>query len=86
MAELFGKLTGSSRGKGGSMHFFSAEKHLLGGNGIVEPNNPRHGVAWPRLTSLDGATLCFFGDGAFHQGPCTKASIWRKYGTFPSCT
>jgi len=83
MAELFGKLTGSSRGKGGSMHFFSAEKHLLGGNGIVGAQIPiATGVALAQAyEDSGGATLCFFGDGAFHQGALHEsfnlAKIWN---------
>jgi pyruvate dehydrogenase E1 component alpha subunit len=83
MAELFGKLTGSSRGKGGSMHFFSPEKHLLGGNGIVGAQIPvATGVALAQAyEGSGGATLCFFGDGAFHQGALHEsfnlAKIWE---------
>jgi pyruvate dehydrogenase E1 component alpha subunit len=83
MAELFGKLTGSSRGKGGSMHFFSAEKHMLGGNGIVGAQIPiAAGVALAQAyEGTGGATLCFFGDGAFHQGALHEsfnlAKIWK---------
>ncbi len=76
MAELYGKITGCSRGKGGSMHMFSAEKHFLGGNGIVGAQIPMAtGVAfaqmyWGKVMNQKetGVTLCFFGDGAIHQG------------------
>lgn len=83
MAELFGKVTGISRGKGGSMHFFSAEKHMLGGNGIVGAQIPiATGVAFAQAyEKTGGATLCFFGDGAFHQGALHEsfnlARIWN---------
>ena len=87
MAELFGKATGSSRGKGGSMHLFDPEKRMLGGNGIVGAQIPvATGVAlaqaYRRSEGSDGgATLCFFGDGAFHQGALHEslnlAGIWK---------
>ena len=51
MAELLGKITGCSRGKGGSMHLFDAQRHMLGGNGIVGAQIPiATGVAFARLT------------------------------------
>ena len=70
MAELFGKETGCSRGKGGSMHLFDAKKHMLGGNGIVGAHIPiATGVALKiKYRKEDGVVLCFFGDGAIHQG------------------
>jgi pyruvate dehydrogenase E1 component alpha subunit len=83
MAELFGKATGCSRGKGGSMHLFSAQKHLLGGNGIVGSQIPvATGVALKCKNSHDGGVvLCFFGDGAIHQGAFHEslnlARIWN---------
>jgi pyruvate dehydrogenase E1 component alpha subunit len=83
MAELFGKVTGCSRGKGGSMHFFDAQRHFLGGNGIVGAHIPlAAGVALSiRNRKEDGVVLCFFGDGAIHQGSfheaLNMASIWK---------
>jgi pyruvate dehydrogenase E1 component alpha subunit len=83
MAELFGKATGSSRGKGGSMHFFDAERHFLGGNGIVGAHIPvAAGVALKCRNRGDGGVvLCFFGDGAIHQGSfhesLNMAKIWN---------
>ena len=83
MAELFGKATGCSRGKGGSMHFFDAGKHFLGGNGIVGAQIPvATGVALQiRYLQADGVVLCFFGDGAIHQGAFHEslnlAKIWQ---------
>ncbi len=70
MAELFGKETGCSRGKGGSMHLFDAEKHMLGGNGIVGAHIPvATGVALKlKYAKENGVVLCYFGDGAIHQG------------------
>ena len=83
MAELYGKLTGCSRGKGGSMHFYDAEKHMLGGNGIVGSQIPvATGVGLKiRYRREDGVVLCYFGDGAIHQGSFHEslnlAKIWK---------
>lgn len=83
MAELYGKVTGCSRGKGGSMHMFSAEKHMLGGNGIVGGQIPvAAGAALAqRYKGTGGVTLVFFGDGAIHQGSFHEtlnlAKIWQ---------
>ena len=83
MAELFGKVTGCSRGKGGSMHFFDAERHMYGGNGIVGSQIPvATGVAFKvKYSKEDGVVLCFFGDGAIHQGAFHEsmnlARIWN---------
>jgi pyruvate dehydrogenase E1 component alpha subunit len=83
MAELYGKATGCSMGKGGSMHFFDAEKHFLGGNGIVGAHIPiATGVGLKIVTkNEDGVVLCYFGDGAIHQGSfhesLNMAKIWN---------
>ncbi len=83
MAELYGKATGCSRGKGGSMHFFDAKKHMFGGNGIVGAHIPlATGVALKiKYKEEDGVVLCFFGDGAIHQGTfhesLNMAKIWK---------
>lgn len=83
MAELFGKITGCSRGKGGSMHMFDVERHFLGGNGIVGGQIPMAaGAAFKSMYTGDGGvTLCFFGDGAIHQGAFHEtlnlAKIWN---------
>jgi len=83
MAELFGKVTGCSKGKGGSMHMFSAEKHMLGGNGIVGSQIPvATGVAYKiKYKKEQGVVLCYFGDGAIHQGAFHEslnlARIWN---------
>jgi len=88
MAELYGKVTGVSRGKGGSMHMFDLERHMLGGNGIIGAQIPvATGVAfaqayWCKMgkTKDRGVTLCYFGDGAIHQGAFHEslnlARIW----------
>jgi pyruvate dehydrogenase E1 component alpha subunit len=83
MAELYGKATGCSRGKGGSMHLYNADKHMLGGNGIVGSQIPvATGVALStKRQGASGAVLCFFGDGAIHQGAFHEslnlARIWN---------
>jgi len=89
MAELYGKITGCSRGKGGSMHMFDLENHMLGGNGIVGAQIPiAAGVAFKSAyeyklgkTKDMGVTLCYFGDGAIHQGAFHEsmnlAAIWK---------
>ena len=82
MAELFGRATGCSKGKGGSMHFFDAARHFLGGNGIVGAQIPvATGVALAcRHRGDGGVVLCYFGDGAIHQGSfhesLNMAKIW----------
>jgi pyruvate dehydrogenase E1 component alpha subunit len=70
MAELFGKETGSVKGKGGSMHFFSKEKNYFGGNGIVGAQIPiGTGIAFAEsYRGSDNVCVCMFGDGAARQG------------------
>ena len=70
MAELYGKATGCSKGKGGSMHFFAPDKNYWGGHGIVAGQTPLGlGLAYAlKYKGLKGAALCFLGDGAVNQG------------------
>jgi pyruvate dehydrogenase E1 component alpha subunit len=70
MAELFGKIDGCSRGKGGSMHYFKAEKKFFGGHGIVGGHVPLGvGIAFAHKYKEDGGVcLTFLGDGAMGQG------------------
>ena len=77
MAELFGKSTGCSKGRGGSMHMFSAEHKLLGGYAFVAEGIPvATGAAYQSMyrrralgdESSDQVTVCFFGDGASNNG------------------
>jgi len=83
MAELFGKKTGGSKGKGGSMHFFDAEKKMMGGHAIVGAHLPLGaGIAFAhKYKGDDNVCLCFFGDGAMHQGAfreaCNLAGIYE---------
>lgn len=83
MAELYGKATGCSKGKGGSMHFFSKEKRFFGGHGIVGGQiGLGAGIAFAeQYQNTDRATLVFFGDGAARQGMLHEtfnmAMLWK---------
>lgn len=70
MAELYGKATGCTKGKGGSMHFFSREKRFFGGHGIVGGQiGLGAGIAFAdQYNKNDRVTICYFGDGAARQG------------------
>ena len=70
MAELYGRVTGTSKGKGGSMHMFDKERNLFGGHGIVGGQiGLGAGIAFAdKYRKEDHVTLCFFGDGAARQG------------------
>jgi pyruvate dehydrogenase E1 component alpha subunit len=70
MAELFGKATGCSKGKGGSMHFFAPDKNYWGGHGIVGGQTPLGaGLAYGlKYNGQKGCCMCFLGDGAINQG------------------
>ncbi len=70
MAELFGKATGCSKGKGGSMHFFGVNEHFYGGHGIVGAQiGTGAGLAFAeQYKGTKNVVLCFFGDGAIRQG------------------
>ncbi|MEM8558463.1 MAG: pyruvate dehydrogenase (acetyl-transferring) E1 component subunit alpha [Bacteroidota bacterium] len=76
MAELFGKIDGSSRGKGGSMHFFDVSKHFYGGHGIVGGQIPVGvGLAFAcKYKETGGVSLTYFGDGAINQGSFHEAA------------
>ena len=69
-AELYGKITGCSKGKGGSMHFFDIEKGFYGGHGIVGAQIPMGaGLAFAeKYKGTDNVAFCSFGDGAARQG------------------
>jgi len=70
MAEMFGKATGCSKGKGGSMHFFDPKNNFWGGHGIVGGQTPLGlGLAYGvKYKNQDGCCLCYMGDGAVNQG------------------
>src|SRR6187549_2324232 len=83
MAELYGKVTGCSKGLGGSMHLFDKATNMLGGYGIVGGHIPlAAGVAFASKYRADGrVTLCYFGEGAvsiggFHEG-VSLAALWK---------
>ncbi|MFK8046705.1 MAG: pyruvate dehydrogenase (acetyl-transferring) E1 component subunit alpha [Crocinitomicaceae bacterium] len=70
MAELYGKATGCSKGKGGSMHFFDVERGFYGGHGIVGAQIPMGaGIAFAeKYNKTKNVCFCSFGDGAARQG------------------
>ena len=70
MAELFGRQTGLSKGKGGSMHLFDVAKRFMGGHAIVGGQFPLAlGLAFSqKYKETDGVTVCFFGDGSTKPG------------------
>jgi len=75
MAELYGKVTGCSKGKGGSMHFFDPARNYWGGHGIVGGQVPLGtGIAYGlKYKGLKGACMTFMGDGAVNQGAVHEA-------------
>src|ERR1051325_1262840 len=83
MAELLGRATGYSGGKGGSMHIADMDKHMLGANGIVGGGmGLATGAALTaRLQQTGAVAVCFFGDGALEQGilheTTNLATIWK---------
>ena len=83
MAEMYGKVTGCSKGKGGSMHFFSKEHKMMGGHGIVGGQIPLGaGIAFAeKYLGKDSVNVCFMGDGAVRQGAFNEslnmAMLWK---------
>lgn len=83
MAELYGRVTGASHGRGGSMHIFDAERRFMGGWGIVGGNVPI-GAGFALASAYRGdreVTLCELGDGATNQGTFSEtlnlAALWH---------
>ncbi len=88
MAELWGKATGCSHGKGGSMHLFSVEHNFLGGHGIVGGHIPlATGTAFAiKYRDTDQVAVCYFGEaavnnGAFHEA-LNMAALWKLPAIF----
>jgi pyruvate dehydrogenase E1 component alpha subunit len=83
MAELFGRGSGASGGKGGSMHIFDADRRFMGGHGIVGAQVPlAAGMAWAiHYRGGDQVVICFMGDAAVNQGAFHEAlnmsAIWN---------
>lgn len=83
MAEMFGKVDGCSRGRGGSMHLFDSGTRFFGGNAIVGGGLPMAGgiALADRLQQRDGVTACFFGEGAMAEGEFHEtmnlAALWK---------
>jgi pyruvate dehydrogenase E1 component alpha subunit len=82
MAEMYGKASGCSKGKGGSMHFFDPSRNFWGGHGIVGGQVPLGaGIAFAlKYRGIAGACLTFMGDGAVNQGAVHEtfnlAALW----------
>lgn len=83
MAEMYGKVTGCSKGKGGSMHIFSKEHHFYGGHGIVGGQMPLGaGIAFAeKYKGTNNVNICYMGDGAVRQGALNEsfnmAMLWK---------
>jgi pyruvate dehydrogenase E1 component alpha subunit len=83
MAELYGRVTGMSKGKGGSMHMFSKEHNFYGGHGIVGGQMPLGaGIAFAeKYKGTDNVCVCYMGDGAVRQGALNEtfnmAMLWK---------
>jgi pyruvate dehydrogenase E1 component alpha subunit len=88
MAEIYGKVTGSCRGKGGSMHIADLSKGMMGANGIVGGGGPLIcGAALAaKYKKKGGVGICFFGDGASNQGTIFEAmnlaAVWNLPAIF----
>ncbi|MDQ8003838.1 MULTISPECIES: pyruvate dehydrogenase (acetyl-transferring) E1 component subunit alpha [unclassified Pedobacter] len=83
MAEMYGKVTGCSKGKGGSMHIFSKEHNFYGGHGIVGGQMPLGaGIAFAeKYKGTNNVNICYMGDGAVRQGALNEsfnmAMLWK---------
>jgi pyruvate dehydrogenase E1 component alpha subunit len=88
MAELYGRVDGPSRGKGGSMHIYGADVRFMGGHGIVGGQVPlAAGIAWKiKYREEDSVVVCFMGDAAVNQGgfheALNLAAIWKLPAIF----
>ncbi|HEY5824630.1 MAG TPA: thiamine pyrophosphate-dependent enzyme, partial [Cyclobacteriaceae bacterium] len=83
MAEMYGKSTGTTKGKGGSMHIFDKEKNFMGGHGIVGAQVPLGaGIAFAeKYNKTKNLCMCYMGDGAVRQGAFHEAlnlaMLWK---------
>jgi pyruvate dehydrogenase E1 component alpha subunit len=83
MAEMYGKVEGTSRGRGGSMHIFDASRRFYGGNAVVAGGLPvAAGLALAdQMQGREAVTACFFGEGAMAEGEFHEtmnlAALWR---------
>lgn len=88
MAELYGRVGGPSRGKGGSMHIYGADVRFMGGHGIVGGQVPlAAGIAWKiKYKKEDSVVVCFMGDAAVNQGgfheALNMAAVWSLPAIF----
>ena len=85
MAEIYGKVTGSCRGKGGSMHIADFDVGMLGANGVVGAGitiaaGAAHAIKLQKKTQI---VVCFFGDGAINRGPFLEGLNWAKIFQLP---
>ena len=87
MAEMLGRVTGCSRGRGGSMHLFDADRRFYGGNAIVAGGLPV-ALGLALADAMQGrrrVTACFFGDGAFAEGELHETASSRSTCRAASC-
>jgi len=87
MAEMLGRVTGCSRGRGGSMHLFDASRRFYGGNAIVAGGLPV-ALGLALADAMQGrrrVTACFFGDGAFAEGELHETASSRSTCRAASC-
>jgi pyruvate dehydrogenase E1 component alpha subunit len=88
MAELYGRVDGPSRGKGGSMHIYGGDVRFMGGHGIVGGQVPlAAGIAWKiKYKKEDSVVVCFMGDAAVNQGAfheaLNMAAVWELPAIF----
>jgi pyruvate dehydrogenase E1 component alpha subunit len=85
MCELYGRASGSNRGKGGSMHIADFSVGMLGANGVVAAGMPiAVGAAQAlKLRGIPAVVACFFGDGAINRGPFLEALNWAASFALP---
>ena len=85
MCELFGRATGTNKGKGGSMHIADFSVGMLGANGVVAAGMPiATGAAHAlKIRKLPQIVACFFGDGAANRGPFLESLNWAKVYRLP---